>query len=447
MNTYSGTTHSPGHSRGGCHPGTRWIMALPMCWLLIATDVAADELPVPWGTFVPTVACTEGKSISDVSTYAGPGGDLVTPAEALVRRCIRGTAKPGSYAGGAGGYLSLYDPQTNATYNFGGVQEFQQGSQTNSLNRLRVRPHFVWDLIIEKGKGSVSPRSYTTGVFDPFARRIVLYGGWNSYSTVSAEKDYNETWVYPVDVGAKDWTQLPITPPGPGRHQAMAVLDPIGRRMIVYGGGNAAGKPVGNQTLALSLELGSETWSEIIPAVKPPGTYERIYHGLVYDSRRHQVVLIGGGQAYAVPNGAFGDVWVLPLADPAKGWYEPPYATSPPDNAFVGTYSFYDVVTDAYYVYNGVAMPDGKKWGSSSANYKRLLNLWQIKPNPDGSLTWAELRTVFPGGYPLSTYAHWDPVSRRALSMTGINNTAKSLGGDDYYNREIRLYLLGIGGN
>lgn len=421
------------------------VCSVVISWLLGAaqgsfaqnTAVATDPLPIPIG-------CSEGKD--GLSAYlAGARMNPTSPAHSvLVRRCIRGTTYPGGYDAGMEEKLFLFDPLNNTLYNFGGVRAFQ-GLQTNALTRLRTRPHFAWDLVVAKGKSAVPPRSGACGIVDPFSRRLVMYGGDNVLAPSPSTMDFNDTWVYPLDVGATDWTQLSIPPPQFPRHQAEAVLDPIGKRMYVYGGGSATGLPVGNQLLALDLEPGKEAWSEVAVSVKPPGNYERIYHGLAYDSRRHRLVLVGGGQAFGIPPGAFGDVWVLPLANPMAGWYHPPYTNLAIDNAFVGTYVFYDAVTDAYFVYQGVSFKDGKKWGKSDA-YQHILHFWKIKPNPDDSLTWTKLDTVFPGGYPLQTRVFWDPHGRFGLSMSGINHTTGCLGCDPYYNREIRMYLLGEGG-
>lgn len=371
--------------------------------------------------------------------------DPASPAQSvLVRRCIRGTTIPGSYESGLEEKLFLFDPLNNTPYNFGGARAFV-GYQSNVLGRLRTRPHFVWDLVVAQGKSAVPPRYCACGIVDPFSRRLVMYGGKSVPTQSSSAMDFNDTWVYPLDVGAKDWTQLAIPPPQFPRHQAEAVLDPIGKRMYVYGGGNLAGSPVGNQLLALDLEPGKEVWSEVAVSVKPPGNYERIYHGLAYDSRRHRLVLIGGGQAFGIPPGAFGDVWVLPLSDPMSGWYQPPYANPAIDNAFVGTYAFYDVVTDAYYVYQGISLANGKEWGKKGV-YQHILHFWKIKPTPDDSLTWTKLDTVFPGGYPLQTRVFWNPHSRIGLSMSGINHSKPCIGCAPYYNREIRMYLFGEGG-
>lgn len=107
---------------------------------------------------------------------------------------------------------------------------------------------------------------------------------------------------------------------------------------------------------------------------------------------------------------------------------------------------FYDVVSDAFYIYFGAVYEQPKKWllGQEIAQIREV---WQMKPAGSNSMVWTKLRTVFPGGYPLLTTVMWDDFGRFGLSMTGINATSSTAGAGAYYNREVRLYLLGEGGN
>lgn len=328
------------------------------------------------------LGCSENDALSTVSNNDDTG--VVSKDGVLVRRCIRGTTLPGNYSGGLEGFLFFHSYRDGILHGFGGSQGFN-GLQTNHLERLRTRPHFVWDLLIPNGKSAVPKRISAAGIFDPFHRRLIMYGGQDIFAAPGTDKGFNDTWVYPVDDKPKDWTPLNIAPPQYSRFQAKAVLDPIGQRMIVFGGDNATGKLVGNQTLALTLEPGKEVWSELLPSVKPPGDYERIYHGFAYDSRRHRVVVLGGGQLSGVQAGAFGDAWALPLDDPSKGWYPLVFANDPPGPYFVAMNMFYDVVSDAFYIYFGAVYEQPKKWllGQEIAQIREV---WQMKPAGSNSM-------------------------------------------------------------
>src|SRR5206468_3614756 len=67
------------------------------------------------------------------------------------------------------------------------------------------------------------------GIYDPIRDRVVVFGGRNSYGDPSAD-----TWVLDLR-GAPQWTKLSATGLTP-REEASAAYDPVGDRMIVFGG-------------------------------------------------------------------------------------------------------------------------------------------------------------------------------------------------------------------
>ncbi len=96
-------------------------------------------------------------------------------------------------------------------------------------------------------------------------------------------------------------------------------------RVILFGGASTAGYL--NDTLGYDFE--TNTWTNIDPAVKPPG---RAYHAMAYDSGSDRVILFSGSSAA----GPLNDTWAYDFRASAEGILLPGFSmthgptTSPP---------------------------------------------------------------------------------------------------------------------
>lgn len=103
------------------------------------------------------------------------------------------------------------------------------------------------------------------------------------------------------------WSRINTTGSVPHLKNAAAIYDPLGDRMIVYGGRNAAGAP---SEVMWSLNLLSNTWVQIVPngGPNPPPRYT---HNLHYHQNANGMIMWSGqGIASAIYN----DVWKFSFA-------------------------------------------------------------------------------------------------------------------------------------
>ena len=143
-------------------------------------------------------------------------------------------------------------------------------------------------------------RTLPSLIVDAAADRLVLYGG------LIGEPFESDTWTYPL-TGGSGWSRLGTQGTAPARAGHTATLDPVTRRMIVFGNGT----PVGNdETWSLALE-GVPTWSQIVTPTRPPGRY---FHGAAYDPRGRRLLMFGGLNST-------NEVWSLAL-DGIPNWTE-----------------------------------------------------------------------------------------------------------------------------
>jgi hypothetical protein len=227
-----------------------------------------------------------------------------------------------------------------------------------------------------------------TAIHDPLGHRMVVFGGGGGFFYL------NDVWALALS-GAPFWSSLaPSGTPPSGRQSHTAIDDPAGDRMIVFGGGNGSG--VFGDVWALSLS-GSPAWTQLAPAGTPPSP--RADHSAIYDPIRQRMVVFGGCDF----SGGFQDVWVLSLAGTPE-WTELAPAGTPP-SARCGHVAVYDPVRDRMVVFGGndlLGFPAAGTWALS------------LGENPE----WIEITPA--GTPPIDRVAvDYDPVGDRIVAVGG----------------------------
>lgn len=209
---------------------------------------------------------------------------------------------------------------------------------------------------------------------------------------------------------AQDGTWSIVTPGGPSpRHQHGAIYDPIGDRMIVFGGAETI-----DETWALSLG-GTPAWTNLAPGSRPSG---RKAMATVYDPVRRRFLIFGGYAGSDYTN----EVWALPLEGDPEWVLLAPAGTRPSNRMF--TLAIYDPLRDRIVVFGG--------------HPTELNDVWELTLS--GTPNWNQ---IFPGGEPPSPrYGHagiYDPIGDRLIvfgGTTGSNQTwALTLSGIPTWNR------------
>jgi hypothetical protein len=197
---------------------------------------------------------------------------------------------------------------------------------------------------------SPSPRLWSTMVYDPVNKRVLLFGGSD---TPGGDDSFNDTWAW--DGVSKTWTALyPISHPSP-RTANQLVYDEANRTVVLFGGvttdltplndtwtwnginwteqlPTSAPSPRNGPGLAYDVTLGAVVlfggavgtccsnnlndtwtwngfnWTEVHPTNTLPGA--RNAAAIAYDARRKVVLMFGG----AADSGALGDTWFLSVA-------------------------------------------------------------------------------------------------------------------------------------
>ena len=140
---------------------------------------------------------------------------------------------------------------------------------------------------------SVGPRDHHVMSYDSHRERVVLFGG------TGARPEGAERRLSPVDTwewDGKRWTQVATMGPSSRGRSAM-VYDEKRREMVLFGGG-------GNEILGDTWLWNGKKWREATVA-GPPARYAQ---AMAYDAHRRVVVLYGGSSAYG-PARYLTDMW------------------------------------------------------------------------------------------------------------------------------------------
>jgi hypothetical protein len=229
-------------------------------------------------------------------------------------------------------------------------------------------------------EGPPFSRSQYSVIWDAPRNRVLLFGG--------QDPGYlNDLWAfYPA---TRTWLELsPTGTPPTGRFGHTAIFDPVGNRMIVYGGhdGNH-GDDACNDTFALTCD--TLVWTQLADG---PGA--RWWHSAIYRSANNSMIVCGGinrGPFDAI--NAF-DYSVLDLTSGA--WSTASTTGGPPDDPEYGDrdkkrYGIplaYDASTDSMFLVGGECngYPMWDHWRLSFAG-----NVWVERTAPPEQTQYGEL--------------------------------------------------------
>lgn len=136
----------------------------------------------------------------------------------------------------------------------------------------------------EEGRVNISQAM----VYDTLRKKTILFGG----KTENGRLD--DTWEY----DGKDWVEVTVSIPPPGRDGHALAYDTERNLTIMFGGYNHV-NPYMNDT----WEYDGSDWIQIFPDQSPPG---RNHHSITYDSQRGVIILFGGE---ANSGDYLGDTW------------------------------------------------------------------------------------------------------------------------------------------
>jgi hypothetical protein len=232
------------------------------------------------------------------------------------------------------GHTAIYDPVRDRMVIYGGFNLAVYGDTWG----LPLTDPSHWSQIYVVGE-TPSGRSGHTAIYDPVRDRMVIFGGWPGGSP---DAGLNDTWALSIGMTPAPWSQLaPLGTPPSARFGHAAIYDPVRDRIVVFGGYDGS---LRNDAWALSLS-GTPAWSQLNPSGAPPSA--RSNHTAIYDPVGDRMVVFGGMDA----SGPRNDTWALSLGV-SLAWSQLAPGGGPPSVRYRQT-AIYDPLRDHMVIFGG----------------------------------------------------------------------------------------------
>ena len=191
-----------------------------------------------------------------------------------------------------------------------------QGGKAETWQLSLEGPH-VWSRLATEGEG---PALFdNSGVLDPIRQRMIVIGGLPSWPPTNDD-------VWSLSLGANPrWTKLTVEGSWRSRAGHSLIYDPVGDRIVVFGGGGPDSDSwwTLNDVWALSLsdtpgwtELATNGWGTELP-------YPRAFHASFFDPIGNRMIMAGGWVPGAFARGPFDDAWEFRLGNSSWHRIEP----------------------------------------------------------------------------------------------------------------------------
>ena len=182
-----------------------------------------------------------------------------------------------------------------------------------------VAEHWQWKKLSSSEEAGPTPpaRALGTAIYDPLGNRVIVFGGRTGSTYL------NDLWAFDLD--SNSWVELVAqgTPPTPRRGHN-AIYDPMAKRMVSRAGQGNGGASFFNDVWVLDLE--SHQWQDVSPPASPTPRYGS---ASVFDPVGNRLVSFAG----FTDQGRFDDVQALDLQ--AQTWQDLSPPASRKDAVFI----------------------------------------------------------------------------------------------------------------
>jgi hypothetical protein len=240
----------------------------------------------------------------------------------------------------------VYDSARERLLLFGGYRggpSNEDSSYSNHTWQLPLSGPAIWTPV-DDGIGPLPPpRMYHAAIYDAVHDRMMVFSGVGGGSGIASFK--NDVWALSLSPTIV-WQRIGGDLPCGEREWASAIDDPVRDRMIIYGGYG-----FGDRSLAWALSLGDPmNWIPLGASGPIPATRDQ--HAAVYDPVGDRMLLFGGRPS-ELTSSYLNDVWGLSLGS-FPGWVElAPVGTPPIGRA--GSACVVDATHDRLIIYGGSA--------------------------------------------------------------------------------------------
>lgn len=192
-------------------------------------------------------------------------------------------------------HTAIYDPGRDRMVVFGGeyYHVTNPPSPTTRFNDVWALSlsSLTWTQLTTTGSPP-TPRCSHAAIYDPDRDQMVIYGGvpWTP----------DKTWRLVFTQAGSEWVQIAQGNSPVAFEGCSAIFDPIGSRMLLFGGRTYVSAQCpqpwlvdSNEIYSLSLNAPSESWTQILAGGT---TLPRAFASMVYDPHCQRAIIFGGVQ-------------------------------------------------------------------------------------------------------------------------------------------------------
>jgi hypothetical protein len=222
--------------------------------------------------------------------------------------------------------------------------------------------HGRWRRLLPTGGDATLERHGHAAVYDPLGQRLLLFGGRSNAGL------HNDVWQLSL-TGPPAWTKL--TPTGvlpEAREDHAAIFDPVRNRLVSFGGRTTGGLLNDVGLLTFSSPTTAD-WSTLAPGPDPSaGTpAPRYRHVVVHDTELDRLLVFGGDSNLDESSGHLSDFWHLSFRSPMVWGRHHVSLPSGGRESSAGVYDtrYLDAITPEIYdpLYNTyTVLNDAPKW-------------------------------------------------------------------------------------
>ena len=262
----AGTANAKTGPRGAQSPGFTWTTTI---------GAPTPGSPVVYDPALQRMVTFTGALLSPNNMWVWENAQWIR-ASSLGAQPSPSSSKPlctrNRFPHNRGGESLVYDPAQNDVILFGGVGA---GSDT------WIWSGTSWSDVFTTVKPS--SRGGASMAYDPVTRDIVLFGGSDG-----EYQDYNDTWMW----NGSSWRQGSLATPSPSaRQSAYLFYDNALGQMVLMGGTNPYGPPLGFETWTWD----GTKWTQLVPTGITPGPIEQMLYDPTSGNLEALVVGKAGG--------------------------------------------------------------------------------------------------------------------------------------------------------
>ena len=212
--------------------------------------------------------------------------------------------------------MGVYDEQRQRIVFFGGddVLPVNCSAAPHAVGRYELYTYDTACAAFREETGSDDgPQGRARGmaVYDPTGDRMLIFGGRSRARETGNYKNYNDVWA--LDFATMQWTELEPTNSGPlARSNPAGGFNRATRELIVFGGNTSrSGLQFGPRNDVWAFDTVNQSWRRIESTGNAPEG--RLFHAGVVDDTNNRLFIYGGGDAGAWQGPFLGDLWMMDL--------------------------------------------------------------------------------------------------------------------------------------